>query len=60
MAVLRYRRDNLSLAKAAALAGVSWQQMKDILVEQGIPLRLGPESLADAQSEINSLRQHLA
>ena len=60
VAILRYQRDQISLAKAAALAGVSWQQMKDILQEQGVPIRLGPESLSEAQAEAEILRQHLA
>ena len=59
MAVFRYQHEDMSLAKAASLAGVSWAQMKDILLEQGIALRLGVETLEDAQQDIEVLRQEL-
>ena len=36
LAVHRYQTEEISLAKAASLAGVSWAQMKDILLEHGI------------------------
>ena len=36
LAVYRYQHEAISLAKAASLAGVSWAQMKEILLEQGI------------------------
>lgn len=57
MAIYRYQNEQLSLAKAASLAGVSWAQMRDILLEKGIPLQLGPENEADAQEEVAQLRQ---
>lgn len=60
VAIHRYQHDQISLAKAAHLAGVSWQQMRDILLEQGVPVRLGPETLAEAEAEVATLRQHLA
>ena len=58
LAVHRYQVEEISLAKAASLAGVSWAQMRDILVEQGIQPRLGPETLADALDEVQSLRDY--
>jgi predicted HTH domain antitoxin len=59
MAVFRYQNENISLAKAAELAGVSWAQMKDILLEKGIVPRLGVETLEDAQRDIQTLREEL-
>jgi predicted HTH domain antitoxin len=59
LAIYRYEKDNISLAKAASLAGVSWAQMKDILREKGISLRLGVETLTEAQNDIQTLRQEL-
>lgn len=56
-AIHRYQTENLSLARTASLAGVSWAQMRDILVEKGIDTRLGPDSLADAEQEIEALRR---
>jgi len=59
LAIYRYKKENISLAKAASIAGVSWAQMKDILLEKGISLRLGVETLAEAQNDIQALRQEL-
>jgi predicted HTH domain antitoxin len=59
LAIHRYQSDEISLAKAAHLAGVSWAQMKDILLERGVQPRLGPETLEDAQQEVEVLRKHL-
>jgi predicted HTH domain antitoxin len=57
VAVHRYRTEGLSVAKASALAGVSFDRMKEILAERGVPLRLGPETLEEARAELDSLRQ---
>jgi len=59
LAVHRYQKEDISLAKAANLAGVSWAQMKDILLEKGISLKLGVETLAQAQNDIQAIRQEL-
>lgn len=58
LAVYRYKTEDISLAKAASLAGVSWAQMRDILVEQGIQPRLGAEDLEEAQQEVQILRNY--
>jgi len=60
LAVYRYQAEDLSLARAADLAGVSWAQMREILVERGISPRLGPETLEEAEKEIGALRDFLA
>jgi len=57
VAVHHYRTEEISIAKAAALAGVTFDRMKEILIEQGVPLRLGPETLEEAQAELTSLKQ---
>ena len=57
-AVQRYQTEALSLAKAASLAGVSWAQMKAILLSQGIQPRLGPETIAEAEAEVQALRAY--
>jgi predicted HTH domain antitoxin len=59
LAVYRYQKGEVSLAKAASLAGISWIQMKDVLTEQGIPLRLGPETIEEAKNEVESLRKEI-
>ena len=58
LAVHRYQSEEISLAKAASLAGVSWAQMRDILIEQAIPLRLGPETVEEAIEEAQTLRDY--
>jgi predicted HTH domain antitoxin len=58
-AIHRYLEEKLSLAKAAELAGVSWVQMRDILLEQGIQPALGPATLEEAQTEVDALRLYL-
>ena len=60
LAVHRYQNENLSLAKAASVAGVSWAQMKEILLEKGIQPRLGPESVDEAREEVATLREALS
>lgn len=58
LAIHRYQTEGISLAKAASLAGVSWAQMKEILTAQGIQPRLGPETLEEAEQEVQALREY--
>ncbi|PKO22403.1 MAG: hypothetical protein CVU38_09620 [Chloroflexi bacterium HGW-Chloroflexi-1] len=57
VAVHRYRTEGLSVARAAAIAGVSFDRMKEILAERGVLLRLGPETLAEARAELDALQR---
>lgn len=60
VAVYRYVHDrDLSLAKAASLAGVSFERMKEILASRGIPLRLGPETIEEARKEVKTMERWL-
>jgi predicted HTH domain antitoxin len=59
VAVHRYRTEDISLAKAAELAGVSWQRMREVLLSRGVQPRLGPESEQEALEELEALRRHL-
>lgn len=54
-AVHQYQTRDISLAKAAALANVSFDRMKELLVQPGIQPRLGPETLAKARLEMEVL-----
>lgn len=56
VAVHQYVTEPISIARAAAVAGVSFDQMKEILANRGVMLRLGPESNDEAQQELDSLR----
>lgn len=57
ISIYRYRTENISLAKAAALAGVSWERMREILLSRGVQPRLGPETEAEALEEIETLER---
>jgi predicted HTH domain antitoxin len=49
--------EEMTLAKAASLAGVSAERMKEILTSRAIPLRLGPATIEDARAEIIAMEQ---
>lgn len=57
VAVHRYVAESISIAKAAAIAGVTFDRMKEILAERGVELRLGPESVDEAKQEADTLRK---
>jgi predicted HTH domain antitoxin len=58
-AIHRYRTEEISLARAATLAGVSWERMREILLNRGVQLRLGPETEKEAREEIEALERIL-
>lgn len=60
LAIYQYEQGDISLAKTAEMAGVSWAQMRDILKERGIQPKLGPMDTAEAQQEVNTLRRYFA
>jgi predicted HTH domain antitoxin len=57
LAIHRYRSEEISLAKAAALAGVSWERMREILLSRGVQPRLGPETEDEAYEEIRAMER---
>jgi predicted HTH domain antitoxin len=59
VAIHRYRAEEISLARAAALAGVSWERMREILLSQGVRPRLGPETDEEADEEIRAMERIL-
>lgn len=56
-AVQLYDAGEISLGKAARLAGVSRFDMPDLLHEHGVTVQLGPEDMADADQEIDVARE---
>ncbi len=60
LAIHRYENEEISLARAAEMAGVSWAQMREILLESGVRPRLGPETVEEAEDEIQALRDFFA
>jgi predicted HTH domain antitoxin len=58
LAIHRYQTGDISMAKAASLAGLSWEQMRDALIDQNIQLRPGTQTLEETPSEIQTLREY--
>jgi len=55
-AVSLYEDREITLGTAARLAGVNRFEMHDILREEGVELRFGPENMSDARDEIETAR----
>ncbi len=59
LAVELYMDGKVSLGRAAELAGVSYDEFWDSLKERGHKIRVGPKSLAEAESEHKAAKEHL-
>lgn len=59
IAVARYRQGMLSIAKAAQIAGVSGEQMKDLLWAHVVEPELGPADVQEVREEVEVLRGYL-
>lgn len=59
IAVNLYRRGDVSLGKAAELAGVGYEKMKEILAVRMIPIRRGPETVAEAMEDYKVAKELL-
>jgi predicted HTH domain antitoxin len=55
-AVSLYEDGEITLGTAARLGGVNRFEMRDILREEGVELRFGPEDMATARDEIETAR----
>ncbi len=55
IAIHRYQTEDISLALAAHLAGISFDRMRESLARRGVPLRLGPASEEDARAEVEAM-----
>lgn len=51
-----YLDHEISLARAAYLLNLHPLELRDQFTKKGIPLYIGPEDKADAQSEVDSLK----
>jgi len=58
-AIYQYQTQDISLAKAANLAGVSFDRLKEVLVQRGIQPRLGPQTMVEAMGELDVIRKTL-
>jgi predicted HTH domain antitoxin len=59
LAVYTYKHSEISLAKAAHLAGLCFEEMKYLLLKRGIKIHLGPNSKEEIESEIEILGKKL-
>ena len=55
IAVNAYNDDKISLGKASEIAGITQEEMKQLLLQRGIKLRLGPKSKKEIEEEIQAL-----
>lgn len=55
-AVSLYAEGEITMGTAARLAGVNRFEMRDLLREEGVELRFGPEDMAAARDEIEAAR----
>jgi predicted HTH domain antitoxin len=59
LALYQYQKREISVGKAAELAGVSFEQMKEILIQRGIRSGLGPETIEEVKEEYKALENYL-
>lgn len=54
-----YLDEEINLGKAAELLELSELELRERFIELGVPLRLGPTDLVEAQAEANAFRAWL-
>jgi predicted HTH domain antitoxin len=59
LAVHAYQHSGISLSKAAHLAGLCFEEMKDLLLKRSIKIDLGPDSKEEIESEVEILGRKL-
>ena len=57
-ALYLYQNQDISLSKAAALANIPFYKMKEILIKRGIQPKLGPETIEEIYSDLNSIKKN--
>jgi predicted HTH domain antitoxin len=60
LAIYRYQTEDISIGKAAEIAGIYWEDMKNALIENGVTPELGPETIEEARQEILSARRMIS
>lgn len=56
LVIRAYQGRQINLGKAAELLGRTELELRDRFLELGIPLRLGPADLSEAQAEVAAIR----
>ncbi len=59
MVVAAYAKGDISIGKAAQIMGVSQEEMKEIILETGGQIHLGPLSAAEANEDAANARLHI-
>lgn len=57
VAVELYKKEEISLGKAAELAGVSYEDIRHILKAREVKIKAGPESIKEAKMEVKELKE---
>ncbi len=55
IAVELYKDDRISLGKASEIAGLSYEDMKELLIKNNITIRRGPESAKELREKAKML-----
>ncbi len=58
IAIKRYKEEAVSLGKAADLAGISLEEMKEVLRTRGVALK-GPESKEEIKEDVKRAKEAL-
>ena len=58
--VSAYLEHEINLGKAAQLLGMHELELRDRFIQLGIPLRIGPSDMAEAQAEVDAIRSWFA
>ena len=59
IAMYRYQTEEISVGKAAEIAGVSMETMKRVLIKNGIMPRFAPETIEEARQDFLSIKEFL-
>lgn len=60
LALYRYQNEDISIGKAAQIAGVCWEDMRDELIKNGITPRLAPRTIEEAQKDYHTIRKFIS
>ena len=58
--VSAYLEREINLGKSAELLGMHELELRDRFTQLGIPLRIGPADMAEAQAEVDAIRSWFA
>ena len=59
MVVAAYAKGDISIGKAAQIMGVSQEEMKEIILETGAQIYLGPLTVDEAKQDVANARLHI-